>query len=191
MAAPPTHLSREAGGRAQVRQAPPTWEPRGSPSARRPHRALPAREGTPQPGRRGDRSCGPGEGGRARSRHWWRRLRFCLWSPRWSAPKGRQPLGEDSRTHPSSRRADAERRSLPGKPAPPRTKGSQTPYGEPERPSPAAAPQTRSSAGDVSPAPPTLAFPACPAAPARPLPGFSPASAEEVAEESVRTLGSL
>ena len=27
--------------------------------------------------------------------------------------------------------------------------------------------------------------------PARPLPGFSPASAEEVAEESVRTLGSL
>ena len=30
-----------------------------------------------------------------------------------------------------------------------------------------------------------------PAAPARPLPGFSPASAEEVAEESVRTLGSL
>lgn len=162
---------------------------------RRQHRALPAREGTPQAGRRGHRSWGPGEGGRARSRHWRRWPRFCLWSPRWSAPKGRQPLGEDSRAHQSSRRADAERRSLPGKPVPPRTKGSPPPYGEPERLSPAAAPQTQTrrgaAPGDVRPAPPALAFPACPAAPARPLPGFSPASAEEVAEESVRTLGSL
>lgn len=50
----------------------------------------------------------------------------------------------------------------------------------------------RGAAPRTSPAPPGPGLPTCPAALARPpLPGFSPASAEEVAEESVRTLGSL
>lgn len=53
---------------------------------------------------------------------------------------------------------------------------------EPERLRSCLTPQTQTrrgaAPGDVRPAPPALAFPACPTTPARPLPGFSPASAE-------------
>lgn len=121
------------------------WEP-AKPSAVGQHRALPAREGRfparpPGPpelgvrGEGGELGAGTGGGGHGSAS-----------GPPGSAPK-KQPLGEDSRAHQSLARADAERRSLPGKPVPPRTKGSPPPYGEPERLSPAAAPQTQTRRG--------------------------------------------
>jgi hypothetical protein len=64
----------------------------------------------------------------------------------------------------------------------------------PQRPGRAAVPQMqagRGAAQDAIPEPPASCLPhPSPPPPPNPLPGFSPASAE-VAEESVRTLGSL
>lgn len=66
---------------------------------------------------------------------------------------------------------------------------------EPERPSPGAASRLQSAARSGAGDEPSATYPRPAHLPGRPrpapLPGFSPASAEEVAEESVRTLGSL
>lgn len=133
------HLSREAGGRAQVRQAPPTWEPRGSPSAAAaPSAPCPRGDAPARPP--GPRSWGSGEEAES-SRPALAEVATVLpLVPRWSAPK-RKAAPRRTMNPPVLKEGGCGAPVSTRKTGSSSDKGSPPPYGEPERLSPAAAPQ--------------------------------------------------
>lgn len=161
---------------------------------RRQHRALPARKGD-APARPGPPELGSG-GGRQSSEPALAEVATVLpLVPGGQHPKGKAAPRRGQQSPPVLKEGGCGAPVSTRKPAPPRTKGSPPPYGEPGAPescrgSPKRRPDAEQRPETCAQRP--LPWPSLPAPPPPPAhySGFSPASAEEV-EESVRTLGSL
>lgn len=184
-----------------MRQAPPELGVQPEPRCAAAAGALPCPGGDAQagaagagaPGRDAELGASPRGGGH----------RSDSLPPAGQRPRQDSPSERNGGARKPARRADAERPrsarelgSFPDKGlrgAPAAFPGTRT--AEAGRPGPGAAPRLRSAARSSAGDEPSATCPRPAHLPGRPrpapLPGFSPASAEEAAEESVRTLGSL